>query len=117
MSAIPSGSGARSPYVQGQIHDTSSCRQTADKQILGHSDIVDSETNRAFLLSSQSPLGGFGKEPGDYPDPFHSYLALAALALSHSGRELALGELDASWNLSRVTAGWLRGEIARIAES
>lgn len=26
-------------------------------------------------------MGGFSKEPGEYPDPFHSYLALAALAL------------------------------------
>ncbi|KAK8844639.1 hypothetical protein IAR55_006486 [Kwoniella newhampshirensis] len=59
-----------------------------------------------------SPLGGFGKEPEDYPDPFHSYLALAALSLSHSQAELK--PLDARWNVSVGTRTWLVTEIARI---
>ena len=59
-------------------------------------------------------MGGFGKEPGDYPDPYHSYLALAALAMMKSGRELNLGGLDVRWNTSSESAQWLRGEVDRI---
>ncbi|WVW81641.1 hypothetical protein I302_103636 [Kwoniella bestiolae CBS 10118] len=88
--------------------------------ILGHSTLINREADRSFLLSAQFPLGGFGKEPEDYPDPFHSYLALAALSLTHSGTEdgdnagLGLKELDVIWNVSRETADWLRGEIGRV---
>ena len=88
---------------------------TVDYQIAGRSGLVDQDADRAFLISAQSPLGGFGKEPEDYPDPYHSYLALAALALSHSGHGgLGLSELDAEWNVSVQTAEWLRREIARV---
>lgn len=62
-------------------------------------------------------MGGFGKEPEDYPDPYHSYLALAALALSHSGEYgMVLKPLDAQWNLSSDTAEWLRREMTRVKE-
>lgn len=86
-------------------------------QILGHPELVKREANRSFLLSSQFPIGGFGKEPEDYPDPYHSYLALAALALSHSSsreENLGLKELDPRWNVSVDMAEWFRREMARI---
>jgi geranylgeranyl transferase type-1 subunit beta len=78
---------------------------------------VNQEPNQSFLLSSQSPLGGFGKEPGDYPDPFHSYLALAALAMMQTGQDLELKELDVKWNVSQPTANWLRAEIVRVSKT
>jgi geranylgeranyl transferase type-1 subunit beta len=81
---------------------------------MGHDDLLNEETNQSFLLSSQSPMGGFGKEPGDYPDPYHSYLALAALAIMKTGRELRLGELEVRWNISSKSAQWLRGEIEKL---
>jgi geranylgeranyl transferase type-1 subunit beta len=62
-------------------------------------------------------MGGFGKEPEDYPDPYHSYLALAALAIMRGGRELGLAELDVRWNLSHESADWLRKEIERINQN
>jgi len=68
----------------------------------------------SFLLSAQSPMGGFGKEPEEYPDPFHSYLALAALTIMPSGREMGLRELDVRWNISLESAEWLRLEIERV---
>ena len=68
----------------------------------------------SFLLSAQSPMGGFGKEPEEYPDPFHSYLALAALAIMPLGREMGLRELDVKWNISLESAEWLRKEIERV---
>lgn len=87
-------------------------------QILGQRELINREEDRAFLLSSQSPIGGFGKEPEDYPDPYHSYIALAALALHdhYQGVEGGLGlkRLDPQWNVSEETATWLRDEIARI---
>jgi geranylgeranyl transferase type-1 subunit beta len=63
-------------------------------------------------------MGGFGKEPEDYPDPYHSYLALAALAI-HDERDAKQGlkRLDAKWNISMETAEWLRQDISRIKQS
>nr|ODN87186.1 geranylgeranyl transferase type-1 subunit beta [Cryptococcus depauperatus CBS 7841] len=105
--------------------------------IMGHTDLINHESDKIFLLSAQFPLGGFGKEPEDYPDPYHSYLALAALSLSQdiSSSELAplanepvdnreqlkilesgldLKKLDVGWNVSRDTADWLSKEISKI---
>lgn len=87
-----------------------------DVKILGHNDLINESTNRSFLLSAQSPMGGFGKEPEEYPDPFHSYLALAALAIMGTGRGLGLGELDVRWNISKGAAEWLREEIKRVSK-
>ncbi|WWC57956.1 uncharacterized protein I303_100491 [Kwoniella dejecticola CBS 10117] len=86
--------------------------------ILGHSELINRQADRSFLLSAQFPIGGFGKEPEDYPDPFHSYLALAALSLTHSQEEddvgLGLKRLHAVWNVGQDTADWLKSEISRI---
>ncbi|ODO11775.1 hypothetical protein I350_00559 [Cryptococcus amylolentus CBS 6273] len=87
--------------------------------VLGHGNLISHAENQDFLLSSQSPFGGFGKEPEDYPDPFHSYLALAALSLSSlessvEQASLGLRELDVKWNCSRETARYLLEEIRRI---
>lgn len=77
---------------------------------------MDSSSDRSFLLSAQSPMGGFGKEPEEYPDPFHSYLALAALSLHESrhNASLNLEPLDASWNITVETATWLKDEMRRV---
>jgi geranylgeranyl transferase type-1 subunit beta len=60
-------------------------------------------------------MGGFAKEPEEYPDPYHSYLALAALAIMKTGRDLGLGELDVRWNISAESSLWLRKEIERVS--
>lgn len=41
------------------------------------------------------------------PDPFHSYLALAALALTPAREQLGLKELDPVWNLAPARRDWL----------
>ncbi|ORX34942.1 terpenoid cyclases/protein prenyltransferase alpha-alpha toroid [Kockovaella imperatae] len=85
--------------------------------ILGRSDLLDAQSDRTFLLSAQYPFGGFGKEPEDPPDPYHSYLALAALSMHEpAAKEHALGlkSLVPTWNVSEESAKWLRGEISRI---
>lgn len=62
-------------------------------------------------------MGGFAKEPEEYPDPFHSYLALAALTMMAPSRlELGLKELDIRWNVSVESAQWLREEMERIRQ-
>lgn len=86
-------------------------------------------------------MGGFGKEPEDYPDPYHSYLAIAALSLSvtRSGRQesntdgsllgekladsdsksgtdipaLTLARLDPLWNISVEVKEGLMLELNR----
>jgi geranylgeranyl transferase type-1 subunit beta len=76
-------------------------------EIVGKGDLVDT-ANILFLLSSQSPLGGFGKEPDDYSDPYHSYLALAALALDS---QMDLKPLEPRWNVSLETVEWMKHEM------
>lgn len=89
---------------------------------MGRDDLIDYDANKAFLLSAQSPLGGFGKEPEDYPDPYHSYLALAALSISlnrvgeDKENSFGLKALNVRWNVSAETADWLQTEITRVKE-
>ncbi|KAG5356660.1 Geranylgeranyl transferase type-1 subunit beta [Yarrowia sp. E02] len=50
---------------------------------LGGVEYVSGELARDYLLkNTQNPLlGGFGKTPGQIPDPLHSYLGLCALSI------------------------------------
>jgi geranylgeranyl transferase type-1 subunit beta len=68
-------------------------------QTLDQAALVNAPANTSFILDAQSPIGGFGKAPAEFPDPFHSYLALAALALTPAREELGLKAIDAVWNL------------------
>ncbi|EON65055.1 hypothetical protein W97_04290 [Coniosporium apollinis CBS 100218] len=50
--------------------------------ILNKVHLIDHTANRRYLLEkTQHMVGGFGKQPADPPDVYHSYLGLAALAL------------------------------------
>jgi len=59
-------------------------------------------------------MGGIAKEPEEYPDPYHSYLALAALSSGDRNANLGLKVLDARWNVGKDTVDWLKEEIVRI---
>jgi geranylgeranyl transferase type-1 subunit beta len=102
------------------------------------------DANRSALLNAQSPIGGFGKEAGEFPgkpsppnsifsillrsllshftpaDPYHSYLAIAALAMTDNDEasaekgSLGLVDLDPVWNVSRATKTWLEGVLRGI---
>ncbi|CAK1367968.1 unnamed protein product [Cercospora beticola] len=64
-----------------------------------------SRLQRYLLEKTQNPiLGGFGKFPGDLPDLYHSYLALAALALD--GCE-GLLDVDPAMCISKRASGRL----------
>ncbi|KAF5335025.1 hypothetical protein D9758_016190 [Tetrapyrgos nigripes] len=53
----------------------------AGLKILGKSHLVDSRALVSFLADCQFRFGGIGKAPGENPDPYHTYLALAALSM------------------------------------
>ena len=51
--------------------------------MLGQLNLIDTKGCREYLLRrTQHIIGGFGKVSGDPPDIYHSYLGLAALAIT-----------------------------------
>ncbi|KAJ7162927.1 terpenoid cyclases/protein prenyltransferase alpha-alpha toroid [Mycena filopes] len=50
-------------------------------QILGGADKIDARALTAFIAACQFRYGGLAKAPGELPDPYHTYLALAAAAM------------------------------------
>ncbi|TFK40478.1 terpenoid cyclases/protein prenyltransferase alpha-alpha toroid [Crucibulum laeve] len=50
-------------------------------KILGASDLVDANSLATFLARCQFKYGGIAKAPGEHPDPYHTYLSLAALSM------------------------------------
>ena len=68
--------------------------------LLGESRLLNGRALREYVLSCQSPYGGFGKTVGAMPDLLHSYYSLAWLSLSKEGgccddESFAPGEDDA----------------------
>ncbi|KAI8059086.1 geranylgeranyltransferase type I beta subunit [Gongronella butleri] len=49
--------------------------------ILQSFDLVNHENLRAFLMTTETRMGGFGKDATSYPDLLHSYMGLAAMSL------------------------------------
>lgn len=113
-------------------------------KILGVDEFVERRRHALFLDSCQFAvsgsgkgkerrlLGGIGKAGDAHPDPYHTYLALASLAIyspvsgAHA-QEVEVedveetGEVDASWGLPRLdalinateeTARWARAHIS-----
>lgn len=74
--------------------------------LLGYLNFIDKERNQDHLLNQtqHSILGGFAKQHGDYPDPMHTYLGLASLALQ--GHEQLL-EFDEMLCLPKETVKFL----------
>lgn len=74
---------------QGRINkDDDTCYSFwigATLDVLGVYHLVNQETNAAFLATTASKFGGYGKGPGDIPDLLHSSLGTCAL---HIGKDL-----------------------------
>ena len=65
---------------------------------MDHLDLAELGPCLSFLQRTQSKFGGFGKEEDDFPDPMHTYLAIAALSLFEiEGMDLA--KLDPLLNI------------------
>ncbi|GLB38600.1 putative terpenoid cyclases protein prenyltransferase [Lyophyllum shimeji] len=90
-------------------------------QILGAGDLVDARALAMFLANCQFKYGGLAKAPGEHPDPYHTYLSLAALSMYMPASALASDQRHAaSWTFepldpllnARVeTARWARKYI------
>jgi hypothetical protein len=82
-------------------------------QILGARPIIDQQPTTDFILSSQNRFAGIAKNPStDKPDPYHTYLALACLALpSPAAVSEMKGGHDALLNASMGTVSWIREKL------
>ncbi|KAG1743173.1 terpenoid cyclases/protein prenyltransferase alpha-alpha toroid [Suillus paluster] len=87
----------------------------ASLHVLGASDLVDKAAMSSFIASCQFKYGGIAKIPGEHPDPYHTYLSLAAVALlppdSSEGASWALCPLDPLLNATYQTSSWARAHI------
>ncbi|TFK93292.1 terpenoid cyclases/Protein prenyltransferase [Polyporus arcularius HHB13444] len=89
--------------------------------ILGAGDLVDKRALADFLEKCQFKYGGLSKAPGERPDPYHTYLSLAILAIlpsDHGDDESwKLPRLNALWNATEETAAWAREHIPAKARA
>ncbi|KAG2131779.1 terpenoid cyclases protein prenyltransferase [Suillus clintonianus] len=87
----------------------------ASLHILDAGDLVDKAAMSSFIASCQFKYGGIAKIPGEHPDPYHTYLSLAAVALLPSnppeGSSWALHPLDPLLNATYQTSSWARAHI------
>ncbi|KAJ6622692.1 terpenoid cyclases/protein prenyltransferase alpha-alpha toroid [Mycena sp. CBHHK59/15] len=104
----------------GKTPDTCYCFWGgAALQILGEQDKVDAYALAQFVAACQFPFGGIAKAPGEHPDPYHTYLSLAALAmyaprLENHVRSYGQWEFepfDPLLNARMETARWAREHI------
>ncbi|GAB1520611.1 geranylgeranyl transferase type-1 subunit beta [Rhizoctonia solani] len=82
----------------------------ASLKILEASDCVDVEANAQFISQCQFQFGGIAKVPNERPDPLHSYLSLASLALyppTTGDDSWRLKPLGAALNAEESTSQWL----------
>jgi len=85
-------------------------------QILGAGELVDSTALASFLGNCQFKFGGIGKAPGELPDPYHTYLSLAAAAMfpppeSADRSTWAIEAFDPLINAKLSTVQWARDHI------
>lgn len=87
----------------------------ASLHVLDAGDLVDKAAMSSFIASCQFKYGGIAKIPGEHPDPYHTYLSLAAVALlphsSSEGTSWALCPLDPLLNATYQTSSWARTHI------
>lgn len=91
---------------------------TASLTIMGVGHVVDSSRLRTFMDQCQFKFGGIAKSPGSYPDPYHTYLSLAALALCPTLESnpddpswCFKPGFDPLWNATEETADWIRKHV------
>ncbi|CAE6517485.1 unnamed protein product [Rhizoctonia solani] len=82
----------------------------ASLKILEAPECVDAEANAAFISECQFQFGGIAKVPDDRPDPLHSYLSIASLALyppATGDQSWLVRPLAPALNAEESTAEWL----------
>ncbi|KAJ7149043.1 terpenoid cyclases/protein prenyltransferase alpha-alpha toroid [Mycena crocata] len=91
----------------------------ASLQILGAHDKLNAYAFTQFIAACQFPFGGIAKAPGQHPDPYHTYLSLAAVAmytprLANSAKRYGQWEFtpfDPVMNARVETVNWAREHI------
>ncbi|CAK5267646.1 unnamed protein product [Mycena citricolor] len=89
----------------------------AGLKLLGASDLVDAESHASFIASCQFKFGGICKFPGETPDPYHTYLAMASLALYPPSVDISvaaswkIAPIDALLNATEDTVRWIRHHV------
>ncbi|KAJ3551791.1 hypothetical protein NM688_g4506 [Phlebia brevispora] len=86
----------------------------ASLQLLGAEDMVDTLAMANFLASCQFKFGGVCKEPGGRPDPYHTYMTLAALSIcpvKDADNSWKLPTLDVALNTTVETAKWIQEHV------
>ncbi|KIY52428.1 terpenoid cyclases/Protein prenyltransferase [Fistulina hepatica ATCC 64428] len=77
--------------------------------------LLDPDALARFISSCQFKYGGISKAVGEHPDPYHTYLSLAALSMypqTHDGHPSWQFEpLDPLLNAREQTARWAREHI------
>ncbi|KIJ62659.1 hypothetical protein HYDPIDRAFT_114319 [Hydnomerulius pinastri MD-312] len=70
-----------------------------------------------FIASCQFKFGGISKAPNEHPDPYHTYLSLAAVAVypPSNGQSWQLQSLDPLLNANEETSKWAREHIPQPA--
>jgi len=80
--------------------------------ILGAGDLLDAPALGAYLAQCQFKFGGISKAPGEHPDPYHTYLSIAAAAVVSPDPAWGLQPLDPLLNATHETARWAKEHVA-----
>ncbi|KAJ6493585.1 terpenoid cyclases/protein prenyltransferase alpha-alpha toroid [Mycena vitilis] len=88
-------------------------------KVLGAADLIDAESHARFIGSCQFKYGGIAKVPDEDPDPYHTYLSIAAISIyppnipgeSAVAKSWELGPLDPLLNASEETIKWVREHV------
>ncbi|KAI6042667.1 terpenoid cyclases/protein prenyltransferase alpha-alpha toroid [Pisolithus marmoratus] len=88
----------------------------ASVAILGAEELVSGLSVISYIASCQFKFGGIAKVPGDHPDPYHTYLSLAASALYPLPEAVSVATrlpqpLDPLLNATWETVDWAKKHI------
>ncbi|KAL4069965.1 terpenoid cyclases/protein prenyltransferase alpha-alpha toroid [Scleroderma yunnanense] len=88
----------------------------ASLTILASKALVPETSVASYISSCQFKFGGIAKGPNEHPDPYHTYLSLAAVALyppseSAGGSSWLLPPLDPLLNATQDTMKWATEHI------
>ncbi|KAJ3189495.1 Geranylgeranyl transferase type-1 subunit beta [Gaertneriomyces sp. JEL0708] len=84
----------------------------ASLTILGSYDMVDTVALQAFLATTHTKHGGFGKIPGAYPDILHAYLGLCGLSLSNLDHRIPIAPIHAALCTTERVVAFMKNDSA-----
>ena len=73
--------------------------------MLGHYDLLEFPSIKGFTMTCEKQYGGFGKEPGAYPDVLHTYMSLVGMSL---GGESSIASIDPAFGFSTTAVDHIK---------